>query len=91
MGRHVPAGQVKRLQIKMHEQTINYVFNGQVLCTIEVVADQELCNSFSGALQNYACDSLIKDQQTFKELQESQGQRGNVTIPQTFKYYYRNR
>lgn len=43
----------------------------------------------SGALQNYAWDSLIKDQQTFKELQESQGQRGNVTIPQTFKYYYR--
>ena len=39
MGRHVPAGQVKRLQIKMYEQTINYVFNGQVLCTIEVVAD----------------------------------------------------
>ncbi|WP_224757984.1 hypothetical protein [Limosilactobacillus oris] len=37
--RHVPAGQVNRLQIKMHEQTINYVFNGQVLCTIEVVAD----------------------------------------------------
>ncbi|MGN1282452.1 MAG: hypothetical protein ACI4UB_01375 [Limosilactobacillus sp.] len=47
MGRHVPAGQVKRLQIKMHEQTINYVFNGQVLCTIEVVADQELCNSLN--------------------------------------------
>lgn len=38
--RHVPAGQVNRLQIKMHEQTINYIFNGQVLCTIEVVADQ---------------------------------------------------
>ena len=45
--RHVPAGQVNRLQIKMHEQTINYVFNGQVLCTIEVVADQELCNSLN--------------------------------------------
>ena len=47
MGRHVPAGQVKRLQIKMYEQSINYVFNGQVLCTIEVVADQELCNSLN--------------------------------------------
>ena len=31
----------------MYEQTINYVFNGQVLCTIEVVADQELCNSLN--------------------------------------------
>lgn len=45
--RHVPAGQVNRLQIKMHDQTINYVFNGQVLCTIEVVADQELRNSLN--------------------------------------------
>lgn len=44
---HVPAGQVNRLQIKMHDQTINYVFNGQILCTIEVVADQELRNSLN--------------------------------------------
>lgn len=45
--RHVPAGQVNRLQIKMYDQTIDYVFNGQILCTIEIIADRDLRESLN--------------------------------------------
>ncbi len=42
----------------------------------------------TGALQNYAYDYAIRDDQTFQDLQSSQGQKGNVYIPDTYKFYY---
>ena len=43
----------------------------------------------TGALQNYAHDYAIRDDQTFQDLQSSQGQKGNVYIPDTYKFYYK--
>lgn len=43
----------------------------------------------TGALQNYAHDYAIRDDQTFQDLQNSQGQKGNVYIPDTYKFYYK--
>lgn len=38
--RHAPADQVTHLQVEMYGQTIGYVFNGRLLCTIRITADQ---------------------------------------------------
>lgn len=39
--KHAPAGRVNRLQIQMTDHRIDYVFNGHVLCRLDVYSDQE--------------------------------------------------
>lgn len=39
--KHAPAGRVNRLRIQMTDHRINYVFNNQVLCRLDIYSDQE--------------------------------------------------
>lgn len=83
--KYVPANQVNRLQIQLIGTEIHYLFNGQILCSIEILenpkikqtlrinpgaAEQQILISILGTTRSLVVDSRLKKVQNVAERQE---------------------